>query len=198
MEVSEAPSKRDIKKEITERLEGQHKIPTPLAARRHDEIEWGGDFYISVVDVEVYELHKRRKWLPTKWFDGKTTIEFKFHERTAPSESKLYDSFLGRNPHYEVMNKHIDDPYCLDVRFDVADPDVICGRLFNVLKQTILEIKFKEDNPDVDEDWLLHQQNTILGYKDGNLYDIMNERVALHLLHQKGAEIPDNIPRKSD
>jgi hypothetical protein len=60
-----------------------------------------------------------------------------------------------------------------------------------------MEIEFKKDNPEVDEDWLTHQRNTFLGYKNGNLYDILNERVALGLLHIKGQKPPDNIPPKT-
>lgn len=191
------PSEREIRKEIEDRLDGEHEIPTPLAARRHDEIEWGGDFYITVENVGVSERKERRKWLPRHGFSGKTLLEFEFHEREAPSEEELYDSFLGKHGLFERINRHIDDPSRLNVRVDTADPDTVCGHILGTFKRIVMEIEFQRDNPQVDEGWLTRPKNTFLGYKNGNIYDIMNERVALPLLHLADQERPDNIPRKT-
>lgn len=190
------PSKREIRAEIEDRLSGEHEIPTPLAARRHDEIEWSGDFYITVENVEVSERKARRKWLPRQGFSGKTLLEFKFHGRKAPSEKKFYDSFLGKHGQFERINRHVDDPYRLNILVGTANPDTVCGHIIGTFKRIIMELKFKEDNPDVDDEWLTHPKNTYLGHKNGNLYDIMGERVVLPIMYLKGQERPDNIPPK--
>ena len=191
------PSERNVRKEIEDRLRGKHEIPKPLAARRHDEIDWNGDFYFTVENVKVYEDKKRRKWLPRHGFTGITILELEFHEREVPDEERLYGSFLGDHGLFGIMNKHIDDPHRLTIRVDTADINTVCGHVIGTFKRKVMEIEFKKDNPEVDEDWLTHQRNTFLGYKNGNLYDILNERVALGLLHIKGQKPPDNIPPKT-
>ena len=190
------PSEADVRNEIEERLRGKHTIPTPLAARRHDEVHWSGDFHITVESVDVYEEKWRRKWIPTKGFSGITSLELEFHQREAPSEEELYDSFLGNHPLFHRFNKHIDNPNRLNVRVDTADPDTVCGHVFGSFRKIILEIEFEKDNPEIDPEWLTHQQNTVFGHKNGNLYDIMNERVVMPIGYPAGRDPPDNIPPK--
>lgn len=190
------PSESDVREEIRDRLSGEHEIPTPLAARRYEEIDWKGDLHFTI-DVEVSELKKRRKWLPRQGFTGKTQLVFDFHEREAPSEQKLYDSFLGSHGQFEQINRHIDKPSRLSVRLNTADPNTVCEHIFGTFKRIIMEIELRNANPLIDEEWLTHPKNTYLGYKNGDLYDIMDERVALHLLQLADQEPPENIPRKT-
>lgn len=191
------PSKNELRREIEERLDGSHEIPTPLAARRHEDVNWSSDFSITVEDVIIYEQRKRRKWLPLNGFEGKTRLELRFDGREAISEKDLYNSFLGRHSQFEQINKHIDDPHRLDILVGTANPNTICGHIFGTFKRIVMELKLKSDNTQIDEDWLTHPKNTYLGYKNGNIYNIMDERVTLPILHPVDEEPPDNIPRKS-
>jgi len=190
------PSVREVRAEIEDRLNEEHIIPTPLAARRHDEIEWSSDFYITVENVEVWERKRRRKWLPRHGFSGKTSLEFEFHGREAPSEKELYDSFLGKHVQFERINRHIDDSYRVKILVGTANPDTVCGHIIGTFKRITMELKLQKDNPQIDEEWLTLPKNTFLGAKNGDLYDLMGERVVLPISYPKGQERPDNIPPK--
>lgn len=190
------PSEQEVREEILDSLNQKYTIPTPLAARRHDEVHWDGDFHFTIENVDVKEVHSRWKWLPGRGFTGKAMIEIKFHEREPPTERELYDSFLGAHSAFEQINRQIDHPQFLNIRLDTANPDTICGHVMGSFQSTLMEIALTKDNPDIDAEWLSLPQNLYLGYKDGNIYDIMGERVVLPLLYTADSEIPDNIPRQ--
>lgn len=174
----------EIRRELEERLDQQFQITTPLLARRREDIVWRGDFHFTVDRVQVWETHGERwkKWLPTKGFQSQTKLHIRFHGTEVPPEEELYEHFVSRTNGTRKLNKHLDDPYRVDVLLDTASIDHITGRYIHIFREMVQDTCFRLDNPNVDEDWLLHPNNTNISYRNGHVYNTLTQSKSFPLL----------------
>lgn len=178
------PSEGDIRRELEERLDQEFHVTTPLAARRYEEIDWRGDFYITINRIQVFETRWARwkKWLPGRGFDGRAKLHIRFHGTEIPPEEELWKHFVAQNPHTRQLNKHLDDPFRIDILLDTANIDYITGRYVHIFREMIQDTCFRLDNPGVDEDWLLHPSNTNTTYRNGHLYNTLTQSKMMPIL----------------
>ena len=185
-------SEREIRRELEDRLSGEFDITTPLLARRVEEIDWRGDFYLTVNKVEVFETRrgKWKKWLPKRGFNGRTKLHVSFHGSEVPSEEELKEHSVAYHPTVQ-LNKHLDDPCKIEVLLDTADVDYICRSYFPTFQAMIQDTCFRLDNPEFDEDWLLRPENTRRTYRNGHIYDTLLQTKTWQIL------FPEKNPENS-
>jgi hypothetical protein len=187
-------SEGEIRRELEDRLSGEFDITTPLLARRVEEINWRGDFPLTVDRVEVFETHrgKWKKWLPRHGFDGRAKLHISFHGTEVPPEEELIKHFVAQNPHTIQLNKHLDNPCNIEVLLDTADIDYITNRYIHIFREMIQDTCFRIDNPNVDKNRLLHPKNTNVTYRNGHLYNTLTQSKMFPVM------LPEKEPENSD
>jgi hypothetical protein len=188
-------SKAEIRQDLEECLDKKFHVTTPIAARNHEDINWRGDFSISVDQVKVFgERGNWRKWLPLNGFSGRVELQISLHGTEVPPEEELNEHFVAQNPNTRRLNKHLNNPNKIDVLIDSADVDYITGRYISIFQGMLQDTCFRLDNPHTDDEWLLLPQNTRVTYRNGYSYNTLTESKMLPIVFVEDSEHAQSQP----